>query len=118
MSAALVASSRPQSLALALAGGAAIAPNDNEMILSVSIAPTQQCDCWPQLLRNAGWRAFAKRESGSTCCPRTQWLLKSEEHAFAFHQLDRAECPQQLRLPAARAPQILELFEAAGLLAH
>lgn len=116
MSIALVASSRPQSSALA--GGAAIASDDNELILSVSIAPTQLCACWPQLLRNAGWRAFAKRESASTCCRRTQWLLKSEEHGFVFHQLDRVECPQQLRLPAARAPQILELFEAAGLLAH
>lgn len=38
MSIALVASSRPQSLALA--GGAAIAPDENEVILSVSIAPS------------------------------------------------------------------------------
>jgi hypothetical protein len=116
MSIALVDSSRVQ--LPAFLGGGEVVADDNELILTVSIAPSDQCDSWPQLLRNYGWRAFAKRETSATCCARTQWLLKCAEHVFAFQQLDRAECPQTLRLPAACAPEILGLFEEAGLLAH
>lgn len=84
----------------------------------VNILPSSRCSRWPQTLRSAGWRAFAKVCSQSHLCPRTDWLLKHENQVFAFYQLERLASAQQLRLPPASAESILQVLEQAGLLAH
>jgi hypothetical protein len=88
---------------------------DNELIeVPVNIAPSTECSRWPEVLRHHGWRAFAKT-SRQQIGSRTDWLLKNEQHVFAFHQLDRVACPQKVQLPPEKAEQILRLFAVAGL---
>jgi hypothetical protein len=102
-------------------GGAltrAPAADTDFVTVPVNISPSSRCSRWPQALRSAGWRAFAKVCSQPQPCPRTDWLLKHEDQVFAFFQLERFESAQQLRLPPASAETILQVLERAGLLAH
>jgi len=89
--------------------------NDNHVVeVPVNIAPSTECSRWPEVLRHHGWRAFAKK-SRQLVGARTDWLLKNEQHVFAFHQLEQVACPQKVQLPPEMAEQILQLFAVAGL---
>lgn len=92
----------------------ALADDNQVVVVPVNIAPSTECSRWPEVLRHHGWRAFAKTSRQLVGC-RTDWLLKNEQHVFAFHQLDKVACPQKVQLPPEKAEQILRLFEVAGL---
>jgi hypothetical protein len=111
----------PVAAAESFGGGAltpAAAADIDFVTVPVNISPSSRCSRWPQTLRSAGWRAFAKVCSQAQPCPRTDWLLKHENQVFAFYQLERFASAQQLRLPPASAGSILQVLEQAGLLAH
>ncbi len=95
----------------------ALADDDSLLAVPLNIAPSTECNRWPEVLRHYGWRAFAKT-SRQRIGVRTDWLLKNEQHFFAFHQLDQVECPQKVQLPTEKAAQILKIFEVAGLVHH
>jgi hypothetical protein len=108
--------------AASVRGGGALTPapaaDIDFVTVPVNISPSSRCSRWPQALRRAGWRAFAKVCSQPQPCPRTDWLLKREDQVFAFYQLERHACAQQLRLPLASAESILQVLKQAGLITH
>lgn len=97
--------------------GASFASAADTVVCAVNINSVHECVDWPAVLRFAGWRAHCRR-GAHPACRRIEWLVKNKQHVFAFQQLELASYPQQLRLPAECAEEILRLFEQAGLLAN
>lgn len=82
----------------------------------VTVLPADQTPLWWSVLRQAGWRSFRKGSSHNTISAPARWLLKHEEHAVTFEQLEHVPLPQVLHLPHGQAAALIELFIQSRLL--